>query len=233
MGLSGQAWGTAFRSTRHDAYVCLPSRIAQTSCAATSPIMARSRTWWVAGGERRDLARRYWHSCIQGSIIPPLHLALYPAYCFGVCTYAVAACMRPIAGCAFGAGSRKWTLQVPAIVRCCRVTRAPLQHRRCRNACATLGVGIARPACILAQGGETSRGTPSQVVMRDRVTQKPRGFGFVTFKEQEAAATACKMAHSIDGRTVRGDESTQAAWASRSPAWIRPLHLACAKRRIL
>jgi RNA recognition motif-containing protein len=38
--------------------------------------------------------------------------------------------------------------------------------------------------------------------MRDRVTNKPRGFGFVTFKEQEAADRAFQDEHVLDGRTV-------------------------------
>lgn len=39
--------------------------------------------------------------------------------------------------------------------------------------------------------------------MKDRVTEKPRGFGFVTFKEQEAADRAFQDEHVLDGRTVR------------------------------
>jgi RNA recognition motif-containing protein len=38
--------------------------------------------------------------------------------------------------------------------------------------------------------------------MKDRVTEKPRGFGFVTFKEQEAADRAFQDEHVLDGRTV-------------------------------
>jgi hypothetical protein len=36
-----------------------------------------------------------------------------------------------------------------------------------------------------------------------RCAQKPRGFGFVTFKEEGAAEKACMDPHTIDGRTVR------------------------------
>lgn len=39
--------------------------------------------------------------------------------------------------------------------------------------------------------------------MKDRITEKPRGFGFVTFKEQEAADRAFQDEHVLDGRTVR------------------------------
>jgi RNA recognition motif-containing protein len=38
--------------------------------------------------------------------------------------------------------------------------------------------------------------------MRDRLTNKPRGFGFITFKDQEAADNACNDTHTLDGRTV-------------------------------
>ncbi|GAX80416.1 hypothetical protein CEUSTIGMA_g7855.t1 [Chlamydomonas eustigma] len=40
------------------------------------------------------------------------------------------------------------------------------------------------------------------VVMRERATGQHRGFGFVTFKDSDAAASACKETHSIDGRTI-------------------------------
>ncbi|KAI8474754.1 MAG: hypothetical protein J3K34DRAFT_382980 [Monoraphidium minutum] len=40
------------------------------------------------------------------------------------------------------------------------------------------------------------------VVMRDRVTGKPRGFGFITFDTPEAAKLACDDTHTLDGRTI-------------------------------
>lgn len=42
-----------------------------------------------------------------------------------------------------------------------------------------------------------------QVVMRDRHTRKPRGFGFITFSEAASAQAACAESHTIDGRQVR------------------------------
>lgn len=41
-----------------------------------------------------------------------------------------------------------------------------------------------------------------QVVMRDRVTNKPRGFGFITFTTEEACQSACADPHLLDGRQV-------------------------------
>lgn len=41
------------------------------------------------------------------------------------------------------------------------------------------------------------------VVMRDKITNKPRGFGFVVFADPSVLDTVLKDKHSIDGRTVR------------------------------
>lgn len=40
------------------------------------------------------------------------------------------------------------------------------------------------------------------IVMRDRITNKPRGFGFITFKDDAAALAACQEVHTLDGRTI-------------------------------
>ena len=40
------------------------------------------------------------------------------------------------------------------------------------------------------------------IVMTDKITGRPRGFGFVTFKEQEAVERVLLESHSLDGRTV-------------------------------
>lgn len=38
--------------------------------------------------------------------------------------------------------------------------------------------------------------------MRDRVTDKPRGFGFVTFVDEAAADEVCSEKHELQGRQV-------------------------------
>ena len=43
----------------------------------------------------------------------------------------------------------------------------------------------------------------TQVVMRDRVTDKPRGFGFVTFADEAVADKVCAERHELQGRQVR------------------------------
>ncbi len=46
--------------------------------------------------------------------------------------------------------------------------------------------------------------------MRDRITGKPRGFGFVTFREKDAAERVCREPQILDGRQV------SAPWAQES-----------------
>jgi len=55
--------------------------------------------------------------------------------------------------------------------------------------------------------------------MRERQTNKPRGFGFVTFRDSSAADRAVGASHTIDGRQVRGYQrlpSFRAAYRSKS-----------------
>eukprot|EP00955_Chlamydomonas_euryale_P001789 20088-Chlamydomonas_euryale.AAC.1 len=65
-------------------------------------------------------------------------------------------------------------------------------------------------------------GAVAQVVMRDRMTMKPRGFGFVTFKDTEAATVACKTAHNIDGRTVSCTVAGEGAQLPRASGPLVP-----------
>lgn len=59
-----------------------------------------------------------------------------------------------------------------------------------------------------------------QIVMRDRITNKPRGFGFITFKEQEAADRACSDTHTLDGRTVSRSCNSMQPSPSKQPGTI-------------
>ena len=56
-----------------------------------------------------------------------------------------------------------------------------------------------------AYGGE--EGVLDVVVMRDKGTGKPRGFGFVTVADQETADRTCAGKHTIDGRVVEAKVS--------------------------
>ena len=56
-----------------------------------------------------------------------------------------------------------------------------------------------------AYGGE--EGVLDVVVMRDKGTGKPRGFGFVTVADQETADRVCAGKHTIDGRVVEAKVS--------------------------
>lgn len=49
------------------------------------------------------------------------------------------------------------------------------------------------------QYGEVSQ----TVVMKDKITGRPRGFGFVVFSDPEVLDRVLQDKHNIDGRTVR------------------------------
>ena len=85
----------------------------------------------------------------------------------------------------------------PAPRLLCQFER-PACRYGCRKTPAVLG-SIPK-ACLLLF-------SPLQIVMKDRVTDKPRGFGFVTFKEQEAADRAFQDVHVLDGRTVSSNSN--------------------------
>ncbi len=42
-----------------------------------------------------------------------------------------------------------------------------------------------------------------QIIMRDKYTNRPRGFGFLTLDDEDAAAQICQGTHVLDGRQVR------------------------------
>lgn len=43
--------------------------------------------------------------------------------------------------------------------------------------------------------------------MKDRVSDKPRGFGFVTFIDESVADKVCEERHELQGRQVRPESS--------------------------
>ncbi|GAB4821804.1 hypothetical protein N2152v2_008850 [Parachlorella kessleri] len=55
--------------------------------------------------------------------------------------------------------------------------------------------------------GGLSWDTTEAVVMRDRTTSRPRGFGFVTFKDKEVADRVVQEIHIIDGRQIDAKKS--------------------------
>ncbi|KAK9862706.1 hypothetical protein WJX84_008352 [Apatococcus fuscideae] len=54
------------------------------------------------------------------------------------------------------------------------------------------------------------------VVMRDRMTGKPRGFGFVTFKDKDAAERVCQEPQVLDGRQIDAKRSVPQEQKPRS-----------------
>ena len=85
------------------------------------------------------------------------------------------------------------------------------------------GFGAAPPCPVLAPRARkgallTPLAPPppsSQVVMRDKSTGKPRGFGFVTMADGDSAKQACADKHTIDGRVVEAKVSVPPGEAGR------------------
>ncbi|KAG2482743.1 hypothetical protein HYH03_018337 [Edaphochlamys debaryana] len=55
------------------------------------------------------------------------------------------------------------------------------------------------------------------VVMRDRHTRRPRGFGFITFADPAAAQAACAEPHTIDSRQIDAKPSVPAGEGGQQP----------------
>ncbi|CAN8063697.1 unnamed protein product [Agarophyton chilense] len=56
------------------------------------------------------------------------------------------------------------------------------------------------------------------VIMRDRHTGHPRGFGFVTFADEDAAAAAASRRHDLDGRQVEAKRAVPRSEGSSTSA---------------
>lgn len=83
-------------------------------------------------------------------------------------------------------------------------------------------------ACLPAHSEDTLRLHFSQYgaveateVMKDRLSGKSRGFGFVTFVEPAGASAALQMEHTIDGRRC---EAKVALPKVRSSIWRHSSH---------
>ncbi|EIE21707.1 RNA-binding domain-containing protein, partial [Coccomyxa subellipsoidea C-169] len=46
-----------------------------------------------------------------------------------------------------------------------------------------------------------------QIIMRDKYTNRPRGFGFLTLDDEDAAAQICQGTHVLDGRQIDAKRS--------------------------
>ncbi|PNH12873.1 RNA-binding protein Musashi 2 [Tetrabaena socialis] len=55
------------------------------------------------------------------------------------------------------------------------------------------------------------------VVMKDRLTRRPRGFGFITFADPAAAQAACAEQHNIDGRQIDAKPSVPHGEGGQQP----------------
>ena len=58
-----------------------------------------------------------------------------------------------------------------------------------------------------------------QIVMKDRLTGRPRGFGFMTLADESAADRVCSETHVLDGRQV-SDRPSQAGCRLMLPVAI-------------
>lgn len=56
------------------------------------------------------------------------------------------------------------------------------------------------------------------VIMRDRATGQPRGFGFVTFEDPDVCDSVVKDKHVLDGREVFQFSPTDLPWTCREGA---------------
>jgi len=54
-------------------------------------------------------------------------------------------------------------------------------------------------------------------VMRDRTTGAPRGFGFITFRDEAVADLVCKERHTIDGRQIDAKRSVPPGTTAAKP----------------
>jgi len=72
-----------------------------------------------------------------------------------------------------------------------------------------------------AQYGEVT----DAVIMVDPVSAKPRGFGFVTFKDPSLVDGVCKQKHTLDGKQIDPKPATSRSSSSNYAGRVRKIFI--------